>query len=164
MRFLASLTPRRLAGHATIAVLVGTASVAGVAFAGSSGGRPVADKASTASASTASAPDSIVSGARTALDRLVANSTIDQAQADAIEQQVEAGSVDLSALIGAGTVNQEQMQAVADALEQVKRSAASSRGPAPRSGLLVEKKKLAEQKAKLDAEAKKDGGAAAGDP
>jgi hypothetical protein len=190
MRILASLTPRRLAGHATIAVLVGTATAAGVAFAGSSGGRPVADRGSTPSASAASAPDSIASAARTALDRLVANGTIDQAQADTIERQVEAGSVDPSALI-AGTVNQEQMQAVADALDQVKRSAASSLGLAPRSGLLVEKKKLAErkakrstsslglglrsglsdekkklaeQKAKLDAEAKKDGGAAARHP
>jgi hypothetical protein len=40
MRIVASLTPRRVAAHATIAVLVGTATAAGVAFAGSNGGRP----------------------------------------------------------------------------------------------------------------------------
>jgi hypothetical protein len=190
MRILASLTPRRVAAHATIAVLVGTATAAGVAFAGSNGGRPVAGKGSAPSASAALAPDQIASAARTALDRLVANGTIDQAQADTIEQQVEAGSVDPRALIDARTVNQAQMQAVADALNQAKRSTASlglglrsrlsdeknklaKRRAKPstsslavglRSGLSDEKKKLAEQKAKLDAEIKKDPGAAAGHP
>jgi hypothetical protein len=185
MRILASLTPRRRAVHATIAVLVGTASAAGVAFAGSSGG-PVADKGATPTVSTASAANPIASAARTALDRLVANGAIDQAQADTIEQQVEVGSVDPRALIDAGTVTQAQMQAVADALDQAKRSTSSLR-LGLRSGLSDEKKLaaqkakrstsslglrfgrlsdekeiLAEQKAKLDAETKKDGGAPAG--
>lgn len=125
MRILASLTPRRVAAHATIAVLVGTAAAAGVAFAGSGGGSPSAGSGSAPTAGAASAPNPVASAARTALEGLVANGTIDQAQADTIEQQVEAGSIDPQALINAGTVNQGQMQAVADALDQVKAAAAA---------------------------------------
>lgn len=162
MRILASLTPRRLAAHATIAVLVGTGTAAAVALAGSGGGRPLADSGPIPAVNTALAPNPIALAASVALDRLVANGTIDQAQADTIEQQVEAGSLDPPVLIDAGTVNQGQMQAVAEALAQVKRST-SSLGLGLRSGRpSEEKKERAAQKAKLGAETMKDGGAPAG--
>jgi len=114
MHVSASLTPRRVAAHAAIAILVGSGAAAGVAFAGSGG----------SSASITRPRPSIAGAARAALERLVAAGAIDRAQADAIERQVAAGSIDPRALIRAGTVDRAQMRAVADALEQVKRSAA----------------------------------------
>ena len=122
MRILASLTPRRLAAHVTVAVVVGTATAAGVALATSNGGSPGSAPAATG----ASAPSPVEGAARTALDRLVAAGTIDQAQADAVMQQVDAGGVDGDALVAGGTVNQQQMQAVQAALVQVKLAAAAA--------------------------------------
>ncbi|MGN6378450.1 MAG: hypothetical protein ACTHNU_05820 [Gaiellales bacterium] len=125
MRTPALLKTRRLAAPAAVAVLVATATVAGVAYAASGHSHPAK---SPVPAAGNRASDATAHAARTALQRLVANGTIDQAQADAIERQVVAGSVDPAALVAAGRVNQTQMLAVAHALDQVKRSMAGSSG------------------------------------
>ena len=120
MRIPAPIRTHRLAAHAAIAVLVATATATGVAFAASGGTKAPALRAG------ARAPDSIARAAHAALQQLVANGTIDQVQADAIERQVVAGSIDPAALVASGTVNRTQMRAVAHTLRQVKLSMAGS--------------------------------------
>jgi hypothetical protein len=126
MRIPASLSPRRPAALGIIVVLVATATAAGVAFA-SGGDHPAGHKAHAQSAGSR-APDAITHAAQAALGRLVADGTINQAQAAAIQRQVVAGSVDPAALVAAGTVTESQMHAVANALGQVKRSFAARAG------------------------------------
>ena len=130
MRTFSWFSTRRLAAHGTIALIVATATAAGVAFADSSGGHPAGAKAPVSNGgSRASA--AIAQGVRTALDRLVASGTIDQAQANVIEQHAVAGSVDPQALVAAGTLTQAEMQAVASALDEVKLSLAAASGGRP---------------------------------
>jgi hypothetical protein len=123
MSLLAAVTRRRFAAHAAIAVTVATATAAGVALAGGGPATGSSTQASAANTITSTAPDPIAAVAQRALDALVARGTIDQAQADTIEQQVMAGSVDPRALVSAGVVDAAQMAAVGNTLDQVKRSA-----------------------------------------
>jgi hypothetical protein len=127
MRIPASFSPRRPAALAAVVVLVATGTAAGVAFA-SGGGH---DHKTHAHNAGTRAPDAIDRAARTALERLVSNGTIDQAQANAIERHVAAGFIDPAALIAAGTVSATQMQAIANSLDQVKRSFAGASGNHP---------------------------------
>ena len=84
-------------------------------------GKPAPSRAAIVAAAPASDP--IAVAARVALDRLIADGTIDRSQAATIEQQVEGGSVDPTALVNAQVVDQAQMQAIAEALDHVKRAA-----------------------------------------
>ena len=77
---------------------------------------------------TTRASDDIVAAARSALDQLVANGTIDQSQANTVMEDVTAGSIDREALVAEGVLTEPQMQAVADAIDQVKRSFESTGG------------------------------------
>jgi hypothetical protein len=108
---------RRILMSVTIAIAVGTASAAGVALAGGDGG-------STKPTSTTGGvvPGGISEAAHQALERLVANGTIRQAQADAVQAEVDAGSVDPKTLVDDGTVSDAQMHAIADIFDQVKQS------------------------------------------
>jgi polyhydroxyalkanoate synthesis regulator phasin len=128
MRTLSWLSTRRVAANVAVALLVATVTAAGVAFADSSSSHSPAAKAPASTGTGTRAPDAITTRARAALDRLVANGTINQSQADAIQQDVVAGSVDPAALIAAGTVGQAQMRAVANALDRVKKSVAEPGG------------------------------------
>src|SRR5262245_13909232 len=110
---------RRMLANIAIAVVVATGTAAGVAFAGGIGGGSQAKPASTTGAT---GPCGIVAAARAALQELVADGTITQAQADAVQAQVEAGSVDPKTLTDSGTVTDAQMHAIADRLSAVKRS------------------------------------------
>jgi len=65
-----------------------------------------------------------------ALQALVDHGTIDQHQRDVLRQHLDAGSIDPDALVAAGTVTADQMQAVLDRLGAVKRSFAPQ-GAAP---------------------------------
>lgn len=123
MKVVNTIKPRQLAVHIAIAITVATATAAGVALAGRSGDRSPNINAANAPVSMAAAPDPIAAAARTALDRLVARGAINQSQADAIEQDVIAGSIDPHALVSDGLVTERQMQTVGAALDQVKRSA-----------------------------------------
>lgn len=64
----------------------------------------------------------VVTDARTGLGRLVADGTIEQAEADVVLRGVIAGSVDPEALVRAGDVSAAHMQAINDVLVEVKRA------------------------------------------
>ena len=66
---------------------------------------------------------------RAALEALVTRGVINQAQADAVQQQVLAGTVYPEALVANGTLTTDQMNQVADSLGAVKRAMAGNTGP-----------------------------------
>jgi hypothetical protein len=66
-----------------------------------------------------------------AVQRLVERGTIDQHQADAIDRQIEAGSLDGRELVEHGVVSEAQMRAVENAVTEVKQSLGSSNGGEP---------------------------------
>jgi hypothetical protein len=70
----------------------------------------------------------IVTQARAALERLVADGSIEQAEADVVLRDVIAGSVDPVALVRAGEVSSAHMPAINDALIAVKRANAPAGG------------------------------------
>jgi hypothetical protein len=74
------------------------------------------------------APAGIVQAADAAMQQLVADGTIDQAQARAVDAAVASGSVDPAALVSNGTLSQAQMTAVAHRLDAVKQSFAGGGG------------------------------------
>jgi hypothetical protein len=109
------LPKRRLLGWVAIAVAVGTVSVAGVSFAqdtGATGGRPPAGDA---------APRGMLAGVHDALANLVTHGTISQSEADAIQHQADAGSIDPKLLVQSGVISDARMRIVADSLDQLKR-------------------------------------------
>jgi hypothetical protein len=112
---------RTLVGIAA-AVAVASGTVAGIALAGGNGA------GKSPSSTSEAAPAEIVAAAHAALERLVSAGTITQAQADAVQAQVEAGSVDPQTLVANGTVSDAQMRAIDEALGQVKRSFADANG------------------------------------
>jgi hypothetical protein len=101
----------------TTAIVVATAagSVAGVSLAQGTGGTPAA--------STPALPaqeGGILGSVHIALTRLVAAGTIDQQQADAVQAQANAGSIDPKQLVQSGTLTDAQMRVVGNVLAQVK--------------------------------------------
>jgi hypothetical protein len=110
------LPNRRLLGWVVIAVAVGTVSVAGVSFAQdkvSTGGSPPAG---------AAAPRGMLAGVHNALANLVAQGTISQSEADAVQHQADAGSIDPKLLVQSGAISDARMRIVADRLDQLKRA------------------------------------------
>ncbi len=97
---------------------------AGSAHADSPGATPenTEQSATATTIVTDGAPPEIVAAIQTALEQLVTDGTISQAQADAIGQDVAAGGVDESALVEGGFVTDAQMQAVSDVMREVKMS------------------------------------------
>ena len=83
--------------------------------------------------------DPIVIQARAALARLVADGTIEQAEADVVMQGVIAGRVDEGALVRAGDVSAAHMSTIRDALIEVKRANAPDDG-----GIMVPEWTIAE--------------------
>ena len=111
---------RRTLATAAIAVAVSIGSIAGVSLAqgndpASTGSRPV----STPSTAWES-PGGILAGVHVVLAGLVADGTIDQQQADAVQSQADAGSIDPKQLVQNGTVNDSQMHAIAAKIDQLK--------------------------------------------
>jgi hypothetical protein len=107
---------RRTLATVAIAAAVSIGSVAGVSLA--QGSAP-AQAVSTPSAATAS-PGGILAGVHLVLAGLVADGTIDQQQADAVQSQANAGSIDPKQLVQSGTVTDSQMHAIAAKIDQVK--------------------------------------------
>jgi hypothetical protein len=108
------LTRRTLAA-ATIALVASIGSVAGVSLA--QGNNP------TPAVSTAAAtpnPGGILAGVHLILAGLVADGTIDQRQADAVQSQANTGSIDPKQLVQSGTVTDPQMHAIAAKIDQLK--------------------------------------------
>jgi hypothetical protein len=83
------------------------------------------DSTKSSDATTRAADARLQAAAKAALDGLVTNGTINQHQADVIEAQVIAGSVDPQQLVSSGVISASQMSAVNNALIQVKQSFAN---------------------------------------
>ena len=119
--------PCRTAGRRVIA---GT-GVATVIVAGAIAGSAIANNAASASTRpSAGAPGahaargSVIAGADAGIERLVAENALSRAQGDAIEQQINAGSVDPKQLVDSGVVTDPQMRVAANAIAQAKRAGA----------------------------------------
>ena len=107
---------RRVLAGAAIAVAVAAGSVAGTSLAQGNGSAPVT------STPTAASPGGILAGVHDALARLVADGTITQTQADAVQLQANRGSIDPKQLVDSGVLGDAQMRAVAAAVDQVKQA------------------------------------------
>jgi hypothetical protein len=125
-------TARKLRGLrlATGALLITTAAAgaAHVAFADTSNPSSVhPDQAATSAAGPGGTTENAF---RAAVEALVTRGVINQSQADAVQRQVLAGSVDPEALV-AGTLSNDQMRQVAESLRAVKWAAGGNRGTPP---------------------------------
>jgi hypothetical protein len=107
---------RRTLATAAIAIAVSIGSVAGVSLAEGNNPAPAASTPSTATAS----PGGILAGVHQVLAGLVADGTIDQQQAQAVQSQADAGSIDPKQLVQSGTVTDSQMHAIAAKIDQLK--------------------------------------------
>lgn len=116
---------RRALATALVAVVAAIGSVAGVSYAqdGKPGNPEPADSAQKSPPSPSPADGGIMAGVHSALQRLVADGTISQQQATAVEQDAAAGSIDPNALVQGGVVNDAQMQAIGTSLDKVKQAA-----------------------------------------
>lgn len=85
-------------------------------------------KPGSSSANTQAADDRVQAAATAAVQGLVNDGTINQHQADVIDGQIDAGTVDDQQLVSSGVLGASQMNAVDNALIQVKRSFAQSAG------------------------------------
>jgi hypothetical protein len=65
---------------------------------------------------------SVAAAAKANVAQLVQNGTINQGQADVIDRQIDAGSVDPKQLVDSGVVTATQMRAVANAIDQAKQN------------------------------------------
>jgi hypothetical protein len=104
-----------LAGTA-VAVAVAVGSVAGTSLAQNSSSTPVTSTPAAAPAG------GILAGVTDALTSLVSNGTITRAQADAVQQQANAGSIDPKELVQEGALSDAQMRVVATAIDHVKQA------------------------------------------
>ena len=109
---------RRLLATIAVAAAAGVASAAGIGLAQDGGSKPAA---STPVATTAPVPG-VLARIHNGLARLVALGTIDQQQADAVQRQADAGSIDPKTLVASGVVSDQQMRAIADVVDQVKQA------------------------------------------
>ena len=112
---------RQTLATTTIAITAAVGSVAGVSLAQGNGGT-----SPTTTVATQPAPDAqrggILAGVHQILASLVANGTINQQQADAIQTQANAGSIDPKQLVQNGVVSDAQMRSVAARIDQLKES------------------------------------------
>jgi hypothetical protein len=123
-------------------IAVATAALAGTgaAMAADGGGAPATTKASAGGVQPAKTArktgdrpplaenEPVVTQARARLEGLVADGTIEQAEADTVLRGVIAGSVDLDALVRAGKVAAAHMPAIDNALREVKQANAAAGG------------------------------------
>lgn len=107
---------RRALATVAVVVVAGTASAAAVGFAQGNG-------ASSTPTTGRQAPSGILAGVHNTLEKLVTQGTINQQQADAVQQQANAGSIDPKTLVQRGVVSDAQMRAIGNSIDQVKRAA-----------------------------------------
>jgi hypothetical protein len=108
----------RVLATTAIVIAVSIGSVAGVSLAQ---GNDPAPAASTRSPAPAQA-GGILAGVQTVLAGLVADGTIDQRQADAVQAEANAGSIDPKQLVDSGVLTDPQMRAVASKIDELKQS------------------------------------------
>jgi hypothetical protein len=105
----------------TIAITAAVGSVAGVSLAQGNSRTSPTTTVATQPAPHAQ-PGGILAGVHQILTSLVANGTINQQQADAIQAQANAGSIDPKQLVQNGVLSDAQMRAVAAQIDQLKQS------------------------------------------
>jgi hypothetical protein len=111
---------RHVLVNAAIAAAVSAGSVAGVSLAQGNGAPATPPAVSTPSVTAP--PGGILAGVHDVLAQLVAAGTIDQSQADAVQAQANAGSIDPKQLVDSGALSDAQMHAVAAQIDALKRS------------------------------------------
>jgi hypothetical protein len=111
------LLSRRTLVTAAIAFAVAAGSVAGTSLAQGDGSPSVGS-----TVATAAAPGGILAGVHDALARLVADGTITQSQADAVQEQANAGSINPKQLVDGSVLSDAQMRTVAASIDQLKRA------------------------------------------
>ena len=112
---LPRILSRRTLATAAIAVTAAAGSVAGASVAQGSGNRP------SNNASAAPAPrSSILAGVDRILSGLVATGTITRQQADAVQAQADAGSIDPKQLVHQGVLTDAQTRVIAQHIDQLK--------------------------------------------
>jgi hypothetical protein len=131
---------RQVARNLMIAVATAALAGTGAAMAADGGAAPPATKAAAGDAGAAkgapqkgdrpplAANEPVVTQARARLASLVADGTIEQAEADTVVQGVISGSVDPEALVRAGKVAAAHMPAIVTVLDDVKRANATPGG------------------------------------
>jgi hypothetical protein len=117
---------RLLAG--ALLVVTAAAGVAQVAVADTSN-PPSVPQGSTST--TRLSGDTTQNAFTAAVEALVTRGIITQAQADAVQQQVLAGTVYPETLVANGTLSNDQMNQVVDSLGAVKRAMAGDSGTVP---------------------------------
>ena len=114
-----------IAGLLAVAVLAGGAGIAAAgdgsskADAVSATDKPAVNKPI---APDPGVPPGLLAETRGALGELVADGTIDQGQADAVQSRVASGSVDTTEVVASGVLDEAQMQRVNDVLRMIKLS------------------------------------------
>lgn len=113
-----------IAGLLAVAVLAGGAGIAAAGGGSKADAASVTDKPAT---DKPHAPDpgvspGLLAETQRALDALVADGTIDQSQADAVQSRVASGSIDTTEVVASGVLDETQMQRVNDVLRTIKLS------------------------------------------
>lgn len=133
---LTSRISRRRGTAAIAGVLAVTALAGGAGIASAGNGSPKGDAAAAKAAASGEhkqgvgppttgdpgVPQDLLAATRRGLDALVADGTIDQSQADAVQSRVASGTVDTSEVISSGVLNEAQMARVNDVLRAIKLS------------------------------------------
>jgi hypothetical protein len=125
---------QQAARNLAIAVVSAALAGSGAAMAAGDGAAPPTDKPATTGADCPkpgitkgervplAADDVIVTAVRTRLQGLVADGAIEQSEADAVLQEVIAGSVNMGALTRDGKVSEAHAPTIDEALREIKRA------------------------------------------
>jgi Spy/CpxP family protein refolding chaperone len=144
---------RQIARNLTIAALSAALAGSAAAMAADSGGTPSPTKQAVKAADCAKpdaggkgdrAPlgpdDAVVQEARTRLHALVTAGQVTQAEADAVQAEVTAGSVNLDELVKAGTITATHAETIDAVLRDIKNAHA---GDKPAAGDAVKRARVA---------------------
>jgi molybdopterin-guanine dinucleotide biosynthesis protein A len=102
-----------------ISTAVAIGSVAGVSLAQGNRAGSTTNTVAVRAAAPAQ-PGGILAGVHAILTRLVADGTIGRQQADAVQAQVDAGSIDPKQLVQSRVLSDAQMHAIGDRIDQLK--------------------------------------------
>jgi hypothetical protein len=121
---LARILSRRTLATVAIAIAAAVGSVAGVSLA-QGNSKPTPTTPANTQTQAPAQPDGILAGVHQILSDLVAAGTINQQQANAVQSQADAGSIDPKQLVQSGVLSNAQMQAIGNRIDQLKRSYAN---------------------------------------
>jgi hypothetical protein len=121
---LARILSRRTLATVAIAIAAAVGSVAGVSLA-QGNSKPTPTTPANTQTQAPAQPGGILAGVHQILSDLVAAGTINQQQANAVQSQADAGSIDPKQLVQSGVLSNAQMQAIGNRIDQLKRSYAN---------------------------------------